>query len=133
MTKDWRDDFDWTDPDDVQLMRDMLPDPNGAQSNGLDTKELGPDNKEACKLMEAQQNLLPYEKKYEEPIVSEPGEFQQIEGVGKDIYGKYSYSVMEYKGKQYFVQVRDYETYQGYNEINNGKIIVGETRKERVQ
>ena len=133
MTKDWRDDFDWTDPDDVQLMRDMLPDPNGAQSNGLDTKELGPDNKEACKLMEAQQNLLPYEKKYEEPIVSEPGEFQQIEGVGKDIYGKYSYSVMEYKGKQYFVQVRDYETYQGYNEINNGKILVSEARKERVQ
>jgi len=115
MTKDWRDDFDWTDPDDVQLMRDMLPDPNG------------------CKLMEAQQNLLPYEKKYEEPIVSEPGEFQQIEGVGKDIYGKYSYSVMEYKGKQYFVQVRDYETYQGYNEINNGKILVSEARKERVQ
>ena len=133
MTKDWRDDFDWTDPDDVQLMRDMLPDPNGDQSNGLYTKELGPDNKEACKLMEAQQNLLPYEKKYEEPIVSEPGEFQQIEGVGKDIYGKYSYSVMEYKGKQYFVQVRDYETYQGYNEINNGKILVGEARKERVQ
>ena len=93
MTKDWRDDFDWTDPDDVQLMRDMLPDPNGDQSNGLDTKELGPDNKEACKLMEAQQNLLPYEKKYEEPIVSEPGEFQQIEGVGKDIYGKYSYAL----------------------------------------
>jgi hypothetical protein len=29
--------------------------------------------------------------------------------------------------------VRDYETYQGYNEINNGKIIVGEARKERVQ
>jgi len=133
MTKDWRDDFDWTDPDDVQLMRDMLPDPKGDQSNGLDTKELGPDNEEACKLMEAQQNLLPYEKKYEEPIVSEPGEFQQIEGVGKDIYGKYSYSVMEYKGKQYFVQVRDYETYQGYNEINNGKILVGEARKERVQ
>ena len=133
MTKDWRDDFDWTDPDDVQLMRDMLPDPNGDHSNGLDTKELGPDNKEACKLMEAQQNLLPYEKKYEEPIVSEPGEFQQIEGVGKDIYGKYSYSVMEYKGKQYFVQVRDYETYQGYNEINNGKILVSEARKERVQ
>ena len=133
MTKDWRDDFDWTDPDDVQLMRDMLPDPNGDPSNGLDTKELGPDNKEACKLMEAQQNLLPYEKKYEEPIVSEPGEFQQIEGVGKDIYGKYSYSVMEHKGKQYFVQVRDYETYQGYNEINNGKILVSEARKERVR
>jgi hypothetical protein len=53
--------------------------------------------------------------------------------VGKDIYGKYSYSVMEYKGKQYFVQVRDYETYQGYNEINNGKILVSEARKERVQ
>ena len=43
MTKDWRDDFDWTDPDDVQLMRDMLPDPKGDQSNGLDTKELGPE------------------------------------------------------------------------------------------
>jgi len=53
--------------------------------------------------------------------------------VGKDIYGKYSYSVMEHKGKQYFVQVRDYETYQGYNEINNGKILVSEARKERVQ
>ena len=31
MTKDWRDDFDWT-ADDVQLMRDMLPDPKGDQS-----------------------------------------------------------------------------------------------------
>ena len=40
---------------------------------------------------------------------------------------------MEHKGKQYFVQVRDYETYQGYNEINNGKILVSEARKERVQ
>lgn len=133
MTKDWRDDFDWTDPDDVQLMRDMLPDPNGDQSNGLDTKELGPDNKEACKLMEAQQNLLPYEKKYEEPIVSEPGEFQQIEGVGKDIYGKYSYSVMEYKGKQYFVQVRDRETYDVACEITQGRVIGPKLEKARVQ
>ena len=133
MTKDWRDDFDWTDPDDVQLMRDMLPDPNGDQSNGLDTKELGPDNEEACKLMEAQQNLLPYEKKYEEPIVSEPGEFQQIEGVGKDIYGKYSYSVMEYKGKQYFVQVRDRETYDVACEITQGRVIGPKLEKARVQ
>ena len=133
MTKDWRDDFDWTDPDDVQLMRDMLPDPKGDQSNGLDTKELGPENKEACKLMEAQQNLLPYEKKYEEPIVSEPGEFQQIEGVGKDIYGKYSYSVMEYKGKQYFVQVRDRETYDVACEITQGRVIGPKLEKARVQ
>jgi len=133
MTKDWRDDFDWTDPDDVQLMRDMLPDPKGDQSNGLDTKELGPDNEEACKLMEAQQNLLPYEKKYEEPIVSEPGEFQQIEGVGKDIYGKYSYSVMEYKGKQYFVQVRDRETYDVACEITQGRVIGPKLEKARVQ
>ena len=126
MTKDWKTDFDWTDPNDVQLETIK-------ENCKIQEGELGPDNREACELMEAQQNLLPYEKKYEEPIVSEPGEFQQIEGVGKDIYGKYSYSVMEYKGKQYFVQVRDYETYQGYNEINNGKIIVSEARKERVQ
>ena len=126
MTKDWKTDFDWTDPNDVQLETIK-------ENCKIQEGELGPDNREACELMEAQQNLLPYEKKYEEPIVSEPGEFQQIEGVGKDIYGKYSYSVMEYKGKQYFVQVRDYETYQGYNEINNGKILVSEARKERVQ
>ena len=126
MTKDWKTDFDWTDPDDVQLETIK-------ENSKVDPEELGPDNREACNLMEAQNHLLKYEKKYEEPIVSEPGEFQQIEGVGKDIYGKYSYSVMEHKGKQYFVQVRDYETYQGYNEINNGKIIVGEARKERVQ
>ena len=126
MTKDWKTDFDWTDPNDVQLE-------TIDQSNGLDTKELGPDNKEACKLMEAQQNLLPYEKKYEEPIVSEPGEFQQIEGVGKDIYGKYSYSVMEYKGKQYFVQVRDRETYDVACEITQGRVIGPKLEKARVQ
>ena len=95
MTKDWKTDFDWTDPNDVQLETIK-------ENCKIQEGELGPDNREACKLMEAQQNLLPYEKKYEEPIVSEPGEFQQIEGVGKDIYGKYSYSVMEHKGKQYF-------------------------------
>ena len=83
--------------------------------------------------MEAQQNLLKYGMKYEAPIVSEPGEFETIDGVGKDVYGKYSYSVMEYKGKQYFVQVRDRETYDVACEITQGRVIGPKLEKARVQ
>ena len=115
MTKDWKTDFDWTDPNDVQLETIK-------ENCKIQEGELGPDNK-ACELMEAQQNLLKYGMKYEAPIVSEPGEFETIDGVGKDVYGKYSYSVMEYKGKQYFVQVRDRETYDVACEITQGRVI----------
>ena len=83
--------------------------------------------------MEAQQYLLKYGMKYEAPIVSEPGEFETIDGVGKDVYGKYSYSVMDYKGKQYFVQVRDRETYDVACEITQGRVIGPKLEKARVQ
>tara|TARA_Y100000114_G_scaffold59447_1_gene54397 strand:+ start:132 stop:512 length:381 start_codon:yes stop_codon:yes gene_type:complete len=126
MTKDWKTDFDWTDPNDVQLETIK-------ENSKVDPEELGPDNREACNLMEAQNHLLKYEKKYEEPIVSEPGEFQHIEGVGKDIFGKYSYAVMEHKGKQYFVQVREKELYDGYNEYNQGRLVGPKIEEVKVQ
>ena len=71
MTKDWKTDFDWTDPNDVQLETIK-------ENCKIQEGELGPDNREACELMEAQQNLLKYGMKYEAPIVSEPGEFETI-------------------------------------------------------
>ena len=126
MTKDWKTDFDWTDPNDVQLETIK-------ENCKIQEGELGPDNREACELMEAQKNLLKYGIKYEAPIVSEPGEFETIDGVGKDVYGKYSYSVMEYKGKQYFVQVRDRETYDVACEITQGRVIGPKLEKARVQ
>ena len=126
MKKDWKTDFDWTDPNDVQLETIK-------ENCKIQEGELGPDNREACELMEAQQNLLKYGMKYEAPIVSEPGEFETIDGVGKDVYGKYSYSVMEYKGKQYFVQVRDRETYDVACEITQGRVIGPKLEKARVQ
>ena len=126
MTKDWKTDFDWTDPNDVQLETIK-------ENCKIQEGELGPDNREACELMEAQQNLLKYGMKYEAPIVSEPGEFQHIEGVGKDIFGKYSYAVMEHKGKQYFVQVREKELYDGYNEYNQGRLVGPKIEEVKVQ
>ena len=57
MTKDWKTDFDWTDPNDVQLETIK-------ENCKIQEGELGPDNREACELMEAQQNLLKYGMKY---------------------------------------------------------------------
>ena len=93
--------------------------------------ELGPDNREACELMEAQGNLSEYDKRTK--TEDEDGEYNHIEGVGKDVYGKYAFAEMEYKGKKYFVQVRDRETYDGYVELTEGKIISPELEKERLQ
>tara|TARA_Y100001951_G_scaffold45341_1_gene35767 strand:- start:524 stop:919 length:396 start_codon:yes stop_codon:yes gene_type:complete len=93
--------------------------------------ELGPENKEACELMEAQGSLLEYDKKTE--TETEDGEYNNTEGVGKDVYGKYAFAEMEHKGKKYFVQVRARETYDGYVEITEGRMIGPKLEKERLQ
>ena len=92
--------------------------------------ELGPDNREACGLMEAQSNLLEYDKRTE--TEDEDGELNHIEGVGKDVYGKYAFAEMEYKGKKYFVQVRSKETYEVGVEFTKGRLIAN-LKKERLQ
>ena len=74
-------------------------------SNIIDDKELGPDNKEACDLIESLHNTVDSKnlKYYEE----KDGPDFSINGVGRDIFGKYSYTEKIYKGKVYLIQVRD--------------------------
>jgi|TARA_B100002003_G_C13660039_1_gene335108 hypothetical protein len=76
-----------------------------AQNNIENDKDLGPDNKEARDLMEALHNTVGHKnlKYYED----ENGPDYCINGVGRDIFGKYSYTEKIYKGKVYQIQVRD--------------------------
>ena len=69
-------------------------------------KELGPDNKEARDLMMALHNTVDSKnlKYYED---EDDGPDCYVEGVGRDVYGKYSYTQKIYKGKVYLVQVRE--------------------------
>ena len=71
-------------------------------------KELGPDNKEAGNLVEALHNTINSEHlKINKDIDGYEDEDNSTSGVGKDIFGKYSYTEKIYKGKVYLVQVRD--------------------------
>ena len=76
-----------------------------AQNNIENDKDLGPDNKEARDLMTALHHAVDSDKlKYYE---DENGNLDSINGVGRDIFGKYSYTEKIYKGKVYLIQVRD--------------------------
>jgi|TARA_Y100000031_G_scaffold88960_1_gene97758 hypothetical protein len=68
-------------------------------------KELGPDNKEAGNLMMALHNTV--DSKNLKYYKDEMGDEDSVAGVGKDIFGKYSFTEKVYKGKVYLVQVRD--------------------------
>ena len=68
-------------------------------------KGLGPENKEACDLMEALHNTI--DSKNLKYYTDEEGEEDSVSGVGKDVYGKYSFTEKIFKGKIYLVQVRD--------------------------
>ena len=53
-------------------------------------KELGPENQEACDLIEALHNTVGHKNnKY---YTDEDGNEESVSGVGKDIFGKYSYT-----------------------------------------
>jgi hypothetical protein len=75
-------------------------------SSIIKDKELGPDNKEARDLMMALHNTVDSKNlKYYEDKNDGPDYF--VEGVGKDVFGKYAYTKKIYKGKVYLIQVRD--------------------------
>ena len=74
-------------------------------SSIIKDKELGPDNKEAGDLMMALHNTV--DSKNLKYYTDENGDEDSVSGVGKDIFGKYSYTEKVYRGKIYLVQVRD--------------------------
>ena len=74
-------------------------------NNIVRDKELGPDNKEAGDLIMALHNTVGSKNlKY---YKDQNGDEDSVSGVGKDIFGKYSYTEKVFKGKVYLVQVRD--------------------------
>lgn len=68
-------------------------------------KELGPDNREAGKLIEALHNTV--DSKNLKYYKDEMGDNESVSGVGKDVFGKYSYTEKVFNGKVYLIQVRD--------------------------
>ena len=68
-------------------------------------KELGPDNREAGKLIEALHNTV--DSKNLNYYKDEMGDDESVSGVGKDVFGKYAYTEKVFKGKVYMIQVRD--------------------------
>jgi len=110
---DWRNDFDWTDLNDVQL--------NVVKENGIiEEGELGPKNKEAGDLMNAlrQSIKLKNTKHYDdmdEEILSS--------GVGKDVFGKYAFEDVEHEGKTYVIQMREKSKYDDVAKIIQGRMI----------
>lgn len=75
-------------------------------------RELGPDNKEAGNLMEALHNTINSERlNRNKDIDGYEDEDNTSAGVGKDIFGKYGFAEMTFKGKTYLMQIRDLEGY----------------------
>ena len=75
-------------------------------SNNIEKdKDLGPDNKEAGDLMMALHNTV--DSKNKKYYTDEMGDEESVNGVGRDVYGKYSYTEKVYEGKIYLIQVRD--------------------------
>ena len=98
-------------------------------SSIIKDKELGPDNKEARDLMMALHNTVDSKnlKYYED----ENGPDYCINGVGRDIFGKYSYTEKIYKGKVYQIQVRDKDQIDNaYKHIKIGVKIPHVDKKE---
>ena len=74
-------------------------------SNIINDKELGPDNKEAGDLITALHNTV--DSKNLKYYTDENGDEDSVSGVGRDIFGKYSYTETAHEGKVYQIQVRD--------------------------
>ena len=89
-------------------------------------KELGPDNKEAGQLAEAIHNTINTKRlKINRGIDGYEDEDNTTSGVGKDIFGKYGFAEMEFKGKTYLMQIRDLEGYDQATKFFEGMAITG--------
>ena len=110
---DWRNDFDWTDLNDVQL--------NVVKENGIiEEGELGPENKEAGDLMNALRQSIKLKKlKHYDDMDEEISS----SGVGKDVFGKYAFEDVEHEGKTYVIQMREKSKYDDVAKIIQGRMI----------
>ena len=98
-------------------------------------KELGPDNKEAGKLMEALHNSINSVRlKINKDIDGwEDEDDSTSSGVGKDIFGKYGFAEMTFKGKTYLMQIRDLKTYEQKTKLFQGMAISGLRQSEALK
>ena len=84
----WRTEFDWMDPNDVQL--EVI-----KNNTRIEEGELGPENKEARTLMSALVEGI----EIKNPKLYEDEEFMEIwddQGIGKDLFGKYAFTEFDY-------------------------------------
>ena len=111
----WATEFDWMDPNDVQL--DVI-----RKNTQVEEGELDPENKEARTLMSAlvQGIEIKNQKLYEDEEFEESWYDQ---GIGKDLFGKYAYAEFDHEGKTYQVHVREKSSYNNSVEITQGRII----------
>ena len=97
-------------------------------------KELGPDNREAGKLATALMNTINSKHlKINKDIDGWEDEDSTTSGVGKDIFGKYGFAEMEFKGKTYLMQIRDLEGYEQKTKLYQGMIVVPPQTAEAVK
>ena len=114
INQDWRTDFNWMDPEDVQL--DVI-----RKNTEVEEGELGPDNKEARTLMFAMVQGI--ELKKEKNFELDSDEFWEDQGIGKDLFGKYAFTEFEHEGKTYLVHVREKSAYDYASKITRGRVI----------
>ena len=114
INQDWRTDFNWMDPEDVQL--DVI-----RKNTEVEEGELGPDNKEARTLMFAMVQGI--ELKKEKNFELDSDEFWEDQGIGKDLFGKYAFTEFEHEGKTYLVHVREKSAYDYDSKITRGRVI----------
>ena len=97
-------------------------------------KELGPDNREAGKLMEALHNTVNSKRlKINRDKDGCEDEDRSTAGVGKDIFGKYGFAETTFKGKNYLVQIRDLEGYDQKTKLYQGMAISGLRQSEALK
>jgi hypothetical protein len=113
INQDWRTDFNWMDPEDVQL--DVI-----RKNTEVEEGELGPDNKEARTLMFAMVQGIELKEKN---IDLDKEEFWEDQGIGKDLFGKYAFTEFRHKDKTYLVQVREKSAYDNASKITRGRVI----------
>ena len=97
-------------------------------------KELGPDNKEAGQLAEAIHNTINTKRlKINRDIDGYEDEDNTTSGVGKDIFGKYGFAEMEFKGKTYLMQIRDLEGYEQKTKLYQGMVVASPQTAEALK
>tara|TARA_R110002153_G_scaffold82593_1_gene208242 strand:+ start:68 stop:463 length:396 start_codon:yes stop_codon:yes gene_type:complete len=114
INQDWRAEFNWMDPDDVQL--DVI-----KKNTQIEEGELGPDNKEARTLMSALVEGIELKKTRNHDLDDE--EFWDDQGIGKDLFGKYAFTEFDHEGKTYQVHIREKSAYDNVVKITQGRVI----------